>query len=103
MPRDHAVARDQLLGHAEITASVHDQLVELLEAARIEQQFHPLARGELARVVLAAETLVAAAQLGAAIQIGEDVVGIQAFTACAFSQSFRNFSRPIAVSGWLNS
>jgi hypothetical protein len=27
----------------------------------------------------------------------------QAFTACAFSQSFRNFSRPMLVSGWLNS
>jgi hypothetical protein len=53
--------------------------------------------------VLAAETLVPSAQLGAVIEIGERVVRVQAFTACAFSQSFRNFSRPIVVSGWLNS
>jgi hypothetical protein len=96
---DDAVARDQLIGHAEIETAVDDESVELFEAARIEQQLHPFAGGELARGVLAAKTLVPAAQLGAAIQIAERIVGVQAFTACAFSQSFRNFSRPIDVSG----
>ena len=45
----------------------------------------------------------AAAQLGAAFEVGKHVYGLQAFTACAFSQSFRNFSRPMFVRGWLNS
>ena len=85
-----------------------DELVELLERAGIEQQLDPLARGELAGRVLALEPLLAAAELGATLEIGERVFGVivscaYAFTACAFSQSFRNFSRPMVVSGWLNS
>ena len=76
---------------------------DLDEAAWVEQEVDAFPGGELARGVLTAKTLVPAAQLGAAIEIGERVVGVQAFTACAFSQSFRNFSRPIVVSGWLNS
>ena len=76
-----------------------DEPVDLLERPRIEQELDPLAGGELARFVLPAKTLLPATQLGAAIEIGEGVVGVQAFTACAFSQSFRNFSSPIVVSG----
>jgi len=80
---------------------MRDELVELLEGARIEQQVDPFARGQLAGVVLAAQPVLAAAELGAAFEIGEDVVRRQAFTACDVSQSFRNFSRPMFVSGWL--
>jgi hypothetical protein len=88
-----------LIRHAEIAAAMDHQLVELFEGARVEQLLHPLPGRELARFVLPAETFLPAAQLGAAIEIGEGVVGVQAFTACAFSQSFRNFSSPIVVSG----
>jgi hypothetical protein len=80
---------------------VRDELVEFLERTGIEQEVDPLAGRELARVVLPAQPLVAASELRAALEIGEDVVRRQAFTACDFSQSFRNFSRPMAVSGWL--
>jgi hypothetical protein len=51
--------------------------------------------------MLPAQALFAAAELGPAFEIGENVVRVQAFTACDFSQSFRNFSRPMLVSGWL--
>jgi hypothetical protein len=80
---------------------MRDELVEFLEGAGIEQEVDPLAGGELAGVVLPAQPLLAASELRAALEIGEDVVRLQAFTACDFSQSFRNFSRPMAVSGWL--
>ena len=80
---------------------MRDQLVEFFEGAGIEQEIDPFARRELARVVLAFEALRPATELGAAFEIGEDVVRLQAFTACDFSQSFRNFSRPMLVSGWL--
>jgi len=80
---------------------VRDEFVEFLERTGIEQEVDALAGRELARVVLPAQPLVAASELRAALEIGEDVVRRQAFTACDFSQSFRNFSRPMAVSGWL--
>jgi hypothetical protein len=80
---------------------VGDELVELLERTGIEQQIDALARRQLARLVLAAQPLLAAALLRATFEIGEDVRGIQAFTACDFSQSFKNFSRPLVVRGWL--
>ena len=53
--------------------------------------------------MLPLDTSLAAAELRAAFQIGECVFGIYAFTAWDFSQSFKNFSSPILVSGWLNS
>ena len=62
---DDAVAGDLLLGHAEVEAAVLDQLVQLLEAALVEQQLDALARGELALRVLALAALGAAALLGA--------------------------------------
>ena len=77
------------------------EFVELFEGAGVEQKIDALARRQLAGVVLPAQTLFPAAELGAALEAGEDVVRIQAFTACDFSQSFRNFSRPMFVSGWL--
>ena len=49
---DDAVARDLLLGHAEIVRAVLDEHVPFLEGAGIEQQLEPLARGELALGVL---------------------------------------------------
>jgi hypothetical protein len=76
-----------------------DELVDLLERAGIEQQLDALARGELAGRVLLLEALGAAAELRPAFEVGEYFFGFQAFTACAFSQSFRNFSRPTFVSG----
>jgi hypothetical protein len=51
--------------------------------------------------MLPAKPVLAAAELSPALEIGEDVVRRQAFTACDFSQSFRKFSRPMLVSGWL--
>jgi hypothetical protein len=82
---------------------VGDELVELFERSGIEQQIHPLAGRELSRRMLALDPVGAAAQLGAPFEVGKCVYGLQAFTACAFSQSFKNFSRPMFVSGWLNS
>jgi hypothetical protein len=52
---------------------------------------------------MAVEPILPAAELRAPLEILEDVVGRHALTVCAFSQSFRNFSRPMFVSGWLNS
>lgn len=80
---------------------MRDELVELFERAGVEQEIDALAGGQLARIVLATQPLFPAAELGAALEIRENVVRIQAFTACDFSQSFRNFSRPMLVSGWL--
>src|SRR5262249_20343304 len=102
--RDDAVARDDLRLHPEVAAAVGDELVELLEGVGIEEQHHPFARGQLARRVLPLEALGSAAPRGPALETGESVMGIRhyALPACAFSQSFRNFSRPMAVSGWLN-
>ena len=97
----------------------------------IEEQVDPLARRELAAVVLALQTIVAAAALGAALEVREmgqrvhsypracpsDALlarsrrraagltgtdGFYALTLWAFSQSFRNFSSPMSVSGCLN-
>ena len=72
----------------------------------VEQQVDALARGELAGLVLAAQAVLAAAQLGEPLELGETIGrhGVEpspTFAACAFSQSFRNFSRPMSVSGCL--
>ena len=80
---------------------MRDEFVEFFEGAGIKQQIDAFACRQLAGVVLPAQPVFAAAELGAAFEIGEDVVRCQAFTACDFSQSFRNFSRPMFVSGWL--
>ena len=49
---DHAIARDALLGHAELGAAVLDEGVDLLERALVEQQVQALARRQLAALVL---------------------------------------------------
>ena len=48
-----------------------DEPVDLVEAARVEQQRDALARGELAGLVLAAEAILAASELGEATQLAE--------------------------------
>ena len=104
MAGHHAVARHDLVLHPEVDAAMGDQLVDLLEGAGIEQQLDPLARRQLAGVVMAFQALRAAAEFGAALEIGQRIQRIgHALTACDFSQSFRNFSSPMLVSGWLNS
>ena len=75
MPGDDAVARDDLILHPEVAAAVRDELVDFLERAGIEQQLDPLAGGELAGRVLALDAGLAAAELRAALQIGESVFG----------------------------
>ena len=49
--------------------AVGDELVELGEAARIAQQVQPLARGQLAGLVLPLHALRPAARLGAALEL----------------------------------
>jgi hypothetical protein len=103
----HAVAGHDLIGHAEIEAPVGDQLVQLLEGARVEQQVDPFVGGQLAGRVLALSALLAASQLRAPLEVGEKILwfhasGYTLVAACTFSQSLRNFSRPMFVSGWLN-
>jgi hypothetical protein len=92
-----------VLLHPEIAAAVHHQLVDLVERAGIEEEIDALARRQLARGMLPVEPVLPAAQFGEDFQLREGLERIgQAFTACTFSQSFRNFSRPMVVSGWLN-
>ena len=102
---DNPVSRDNLIGHAEVAAAVRHQLVDLFERAGVVEQVDALAGGQLPGRVLALQAILSAPELGAALQIGQRVVTVRhtAFTACDFSQSFRNFSRPMVVSGWLNS
>jgi hypothetical protein len=60
--RDHAIAQDLLVGHAEVGAVVGDEAVELHERAHVEQRLHPLARGAFALLVLVGHALGAAAE-----------------------------------------
>src|SRR5438093_1228348 len=64
---DDPVARDALLGHAEVVGLVDDEAVELEEGAGIEQELEPLAGGLLAGLVLAPDALLAPAELGGAV------------------------------------
>ena len=68
---DDAVAGDDLLVHAEIAAAVRDELVDFVERSGIEQQIDPLARRQLAGVVLPFEAILAAAEFGAALEVCE--------------------------------
>ena len=78
MSRDHAVTRHELVRHAEVATAVRDQLVELLEAIRVEQPVDPLARGQLPGVALALLTAEAAAELGLVLEIREAILGVHA-------------------------
>src|SRR5205085_1980216 len=68
---DHAVAEDLLLLHSEVVAAVDLELVELDEAARVEEQLDALAGGELPLLVLLVDPLLAAAQLRLQVEGGE--------------------------------
>ena len=68
---DEAIAWDALLVHPEVRGAVGDELVRLLEGARIEKQFDTLARRELAGTVLAL------APFGAAGLFGQSVAAFQ--------------------------
>ena len=48
----HAVARNDVAVHAEVTASVFDQAVHLLEAALVEEHFEALTRRHLSTGML---------------------------------------------------
>ena len=75
MAGDDAVAGDDLLGHAEVAAAVGDELVDLLEACRDRTAGRcARARRELAGRVLPIQTILAAAELGTALEVCEDVV-----------------------------
>jgi hypothetical protein len=52
---------------------VRDELVELLERARIEQQIDALAGRELARLVLTAQPRFAAAELGEPLELRQPI------------------------------
>jgi hypothetical protein len=69
MPGHDAVARHDLLLHAEVLAAVRDQLVDFLEGAGIEQPRHSLARRELPLLVLLLQPRLAAAQFRAPLPL----------------------------------
>lgn len=58
---DHAIARNDLILHAEIDAIMLDIHVEFLERSLVEQDLEPLPRGQLALGVLRGDPLLAAA------------------------------------------
>src|SRR5436190_19543085 len=54
------IARDLLLGHAEILAAVLDKHVPFLEGTRVEQDVEELARGQIAALMLRFDAACAA-------------------------------------------
>ena len=78
-----AVARDGLVFHAEVTAAVGHELVELFERSGIEEQIDALARGELSCLVLTLEAILAAAELSQSLQFSEPLGGRQTFASLA--------------------
>ena len=70
---DDAVARHDLVGHAEVEAAMRDELVDLLEGAGVEELGDALAGGELAGGVLPLDAGRAAAGFGPSFQIREGV------------------------------
>ena len=68
---DDAVAREHLLVEAEVGGAVRDEPVELDEAALVEQEVEPLARGELALLVLLRDAGGAPALLGQGLPVVE--------------------------------
>ena len=99
MSADDAVARHDLIGHAEVAAAVGDELVDFLERAGIEQQVDALARGQLARLALAAQPFFTAAQLGAPIEILKkflvhEFTGLRILRIYANCSAIRQFVNP---------
>src|SRR5262249_20841837 len=68
---DDAVAEDLLRRHPEVVRPVRLELVELDEAAGVEQQLDPLPRGELSVLVLLVDPLLPAAQRALRVERGE--------------------------------
>ena len=64
MTGDDAVAGNQLIADAEVTAPVGDEFVELFEAAGVEKEVYPLAGGQLPRLVLPPRPGLAATLFG---------------------------------------
>src|SRR5260370_12685555 len=76
---DKTIAGNLLLGHAEVGATVRDQLVGLFEGAFIEQELDALARRHLSLAMLALPALGAPARLGdgiAALELDESLFKI---------------------------
>ena len=67
----HAIAGEVAPGHAEIGGVVGDELVDLLEAALVEQQGQPLASRLFALVVLPVDGLLAAPLLDLFLQVAQ--------------------------------
>ena len=92
---DHAVAGDDavaghlLVLHAEVGAAVLDEHVPLLEAAVVEQQLQPLARGELALGVLRGDAFVATAQARGGAHLVEPFVDVVHVLVLVFFGSVR--------------
>jgi hypothetical protein len=63
-PDDHTVARNRLLGHAEVVAAVLLEHVPLFERATVEQQLDALAGSQFALAVLVVDALLATTQTG---------------------------------------
>jgi hypothetical protein len=70
-----------VLGHPEVETAMRDEFVEFFERAGIEQEVDPLAGGQFARGMLPPQSLLAAPKLRSALEAGEYVFGLQAFTA----------------------
>ena len=76
---DHAVAGNDLLVQAEVGGAVGDEAVELDEAALVEQEVEPLARGELALLVLLRHARGSPALFGeglAVMELVEELSGV---------------------------
>src|SRR4029077_6946598 len=71
-----AVARCTLARHVEVVALMNDELVDLQEGSLVEQGGEALARGLLAGLVLATNSLVATGQLGLGVPTMELVEAI---------------------------
>ena len=86
---DDAVAGDVRLLHAEIVGAVLDEHVELLERVAVHEQLDPLARRELAALVLGLDARLAAAGAGAVAALFEPVDDV-----CHGSSAPRSPGRP---------
>ena len=73
---DDAVAGDFRLLHAELVGAVLNEHVELLEGILVHQELDPLARGELAALVLRLDAPLAAAAARAVAAFFEPVDNI---------------------------
>src|SRR5690606_12515588 len=102
MPGHDAVARHLLGLHAEVGAPVGDETIDFLEGPRVEEQVDALAGRQPSGLMLPPAASLAAAFVRSSLEVrepGERVHHTRA--ACAFSQSWRNFARPMSVSGCL--